>query len=160
MTLTTVMCAEGNYIDGLMVRRETVLSLLKAKYYFQCLLLIVPLLFSLMPVMEGKISWLTALGCMLFTSGAVFPFIFQLAVYNDVTIHLNEKLTKKGRDTKVQMLMSSAALFLPMLLMYSLVEFFNDDIAAISMISIGLIGTLLHPWWLRNIYKRFIIKFI
>ena len=155
MTLTTVMCVEGNYIDGLMVRRETVLSLLKAKYYYQCLMLIVPLLFSLMPIMEGKITWLTALGCLLFTAGAVFPFIFQLAVYNDITIHLNEKLTKTGRDTKVQMLMAGGALFLPMLIMYALVHCFNDHVAAISMISIGLIGTLLHPLWLRNIYERF-----
>ena len=155
MTLTTVMCAEGNYIDGLMVRKETVLSLLKAKYYFQCMILMVPLLFSLMPIMEGKITWLTALGCLLFTSGAVFPFIFQLAVYNDMTIHLNEKLTKTGRDTKIQMLMAGGALFLPMLVMYALVQCFNEDVAAISMISIGAIGTALHPLWLRNIYERF-----
>lgn len=155
MTLTTVMCAEGNYIDGLMVRKETVLSLLKAKYYFQCMVLIVPFLFSLMPIMEGKITWLMALGCMFFTSGAVFPFIFQLAVYNDSTIHLNEKLTKAGRDTKVQMIMSGIALFLPMLLMYILVQSFNDEVAAISMLTIGVIGTVLHPLWLRNIYNRF-----
>ncbi|MBR1667777.1 MAG: hypothetical protein IJ693_12170 [Bacteroidaceae bacterium] len=155
MTLTTVMCAEGNYIDGLMVRKETVLSLLKAKYYFQCLMLIVPTLFSLMPILEGKITVMTALGCLFFTSGAVFPFIFQLAVYNDSTIHLNKKLTRGGHDTKVQMLMSGAALFLPMLVMYVLVECFNNDIAAIAMIVIGLIGTLLHPLWLRNIYNRF-----
>ena len=155
MTLTTVMCAEGNYIDGLMVRKETVLSLLKAKYYFQCIMLLVPSLFSLMPIIEGKITVFTALGCLLFASGAVFPFLFQLAVYNDVTIHLNEKLTKSGRDTKVQMLMSGAALFLPMLLMYTLVECFNEDVAAIAMITIGLIGTLLHPLWLNHIYKRF-----
>ena len=116
MTLTTVMCVEGNYIDGLMVRRETVLSLLKAKYYYQCLMLIVPLLFSLMPIMEGKITWLTALGCLLMAGGA---------------------------------------LFLPMLIMYALVQCFNDHVAACSMITIGLIGMLLHPLWLRNIYKRF-----
>ena len=155
MTLTTIMCAEGNYIDGLMVRHETVLSLLKAKYYFQCLILLVPLLFSLMPIIEGKITWVMALGCLFFTSGAVFPFLFQLAVYNDSTIHLNEKLTRAGRDTKVQMLMSGAALFLPMLVMYALVQCFNDDIAALSMLIIGLVGTILHPLWLRNIYHRF-----
>ena len=82
-------------------------------------------------------------------------FWFQLAVYNDSTIHLNEKLTKAGRDTKVQMMMSAAALFLPMFVMYALVQCFNDQVAAISMITIGLIGTVLHPLWLRNIYKRF-----
>ena len=155
MTLTTIMCPEGNYIDGLMVRKETVLSLLKAKYYFQCLMLLIPLLFSLMPIMQGKITLQTALGCLFFTSGVVFPFIFQLAVYNDSTIHLNQKLTKSGRDTKVQMLMSGAALFLPMLIMYALVNCFNEDIAAILMMGLGLIGTLLHPLWLRHIYNRF-----
>lgn len=155
MTLTTILCAEGNYIDGLMVRKETVLALLKAKYYFQCLMLLVPLGFSLMPIIEEKITWMTAIGCMLFASGVVFPFLFQLAVYNDSTIHLNEKLTKAGRDTKVQMMMSAAALFLPMFVMYALVQCFNDQVAAISMITIGLIGTVLHPLWLRNIYKRF-----
>lgn len=155
MTLTTIMCAEGNYIDGLMVRKETVLALLKAKYYFQCLVLIIPFLFSLMPIIEGKITLMMALGCLFFTSGVVFPFLFQLAVYNDSTIHLNEKLTKAGRDTKVQMIMSAMALFLPMLIMYIFVQSFNDDIAAILMMGIGLVGTVLHPLWLRNIYNRF-----
>lgn len=155
MTLTTILCAEGNYIDGLMVRHETILSLLKAKYYFQCLILLVPLLFSLMPIVEGKITWVMALGCLFFTSGVVFPFLFQLAVYNDSTIHLNEKLTRTGRDTKVQMLMSGAALFLPMLFMYALVQTAGDDIAALAMLIIGGVGTALHPFWLRNIYHRF-----
>ena len=118
-------------------------------------MLLVPLGFSLMPIIEEKITWMTAIGCMLFASGVVFPFLFQLAVYNDSTIHLNEKLTKAGRDTKVQMMMSAAALFLPMFVMYALVQCFNDQVAAISMITIGLIGTVLHPLWLRNIYKRF-----
>lgn len=155
MTLSSIMCAEGNYIDGLMVRKETVLLLLKAKYYFQCLILIVPLLFSIMPIVEGKITLLTSLGCFFFTSGIVLPFMFQLAVYNDNTIHLNEKLTKAGRDTKIQMLMSGAALFLPMLIMYVLVSLLGNDIAALSMLSVGIIGTALHPLWLRNIYNRF-----
>jgi hypothetical protein len=155
MTLTTVMCAEGNYIDGLMVHKETVLSLLKAKYYFQCLMLVVPFLFSLMPIMEGKMTWMTALGCLLFTTGVVFPFIFQLAVYNDTSIHLNKKLTRTGRDTKVQMLMSGIAMFLPMLIMWTLVNLWGDHVAAIVMAAIGLLGTLAHPLWLKNIYKRF-----
>lgn len=155
MTLTTVMCAEGNYIDGLMVRRETVLALLRAKYYFHCLLLIVPLLFSLMPVAEGKVSWLTVLGCMFFTSGVVFPFLFQLAVYNDTTIHLNARLTRRGHDTRMQMFLSGASLFVPMLLMYVMIQCFNDTIAAIAMMIPGIAGTLFHPLWLRHIYRRF-----
>jgi hypothetical protein len=37
MTLVTIMCYEGNYIDGLMSRRESILQLLTAKYYFNVL---------------------------------------------------------------------------------------------------------------------------
>lgn len=155
MTLTTIMCAEGNYIDGLMVRKETVLSLFRAKYYFQCFMLLIPFAFSLLPVSEGKITLATAFGCLFFTSGAVFPFLFQLAAYNDTTIHLNEKITRSGRDTKMQMLVSAAALFFPMLVMYALIQCFDEHVAALAMIVIGVIGTVTHPLWLRQIYKRF-----
>lgn len=158
MTLTTVMCAEGNYIDGLMVHKEMVLSLLKAKYYFQCLVLIIPFLFTIMPVAEGKMSILTSLGCLFFTSGAVFPFLFQLAVYNDSAVDLNRKLTRSGRDTKVQMLMATAALYMPMLVMYLLVEGFDSETAAWTMLSIGAVGTAIHPLWLTNIYRRFMAR--
>lgn len=158
MTLTTIMCAEGNYIDGLMVRKETVLQLLKAKYYFHCTMLVIPMLFSLMPIIQGKITFEMALGCLLFVSGGVFPFLFQLAAYNDSAIHLNDKLTQAGRDTKVQMLMSFAALFVPMFIMYALVELLGDEIGSICMVIIGAIGTALHPLWLRNIYNRFMKK--
>lgn len=155
MTLTTVMCAEGNYIDGLMVHKEMVLSLLRAKYYFQCIILIIPFLFTIMPVAQGKMSLLTSLGCLFFTSGVIFPFLFQLAVYNDTTINLNRKLTKSGRDTKVQMLMAGAALYMPMLVMYLLVEGLGNEKAAIILLVLGLAGTITHPLWLTNIYHRF-----
>lgn len=158
MTCTSIMCAEGNYIDGLMVRKETVLSLLKAKYYFHCVMLIVPLIFAMMPVIQGKISILTAIGCLLFTPGAVFPFIFQLAVYNGSAIQLNEKVTKAGHNTKMQLIMSYLALFIPMGIMYLFVVLFGEDIADMLMIAIGAIGILLHPLWLRNIYNRFMAR--
>lgn len=158
MTLTMVMCPEGNYIDGLMARKESVLSLLKAKYYFNFIMLLVPLIFSLMPVFKGKLTVVDVLGCMFFTSGVVFPFLFQLAVYNDNTVHLNAKLTKSGTSTKAQMIFSLAGLFVPMIVMYTLMACFTEDIAAWCMFVIGVVGTALHPWWLRNVYNRFMAR--
>ena len=155
MTLTVIMCAEGNYIDGLMSRKESILSLLKAKYYFNCALMLVPLLISLFPIVKGKMTVIDALGCMFFTSGMVMPFLFQLAAYNDSTINLNQRLTKGGHSTKAQMLFSSVALFLPMLIMYALVSFWDEQTASLTMMVIGIVGTALHPLWLRNIYGRF-----
>lgn len=155
MTLTGVMCAEGNYIDGLMSRHESIYSLLLAKYYFNCSLQILPLVISLMPIIEGKMTVDFAFACMFFTTGVIMPFLFQLAVYNDMTIRLNEKLTKSGRSTKEQMIFSSAALFVPMMVMYVLMNLWNAHVAAWLMIFIGLAGTCAHRYWLRNIYNRF-----
>ena len=155
MTLTSIMCAEGNYMDGLMSRKESVLSLLKAKYYFNCAAIVFPVLIILMPIFEGKLSVLEAVACLFFTTGVIFPFLFQLAVYNNTTLHLNEKLTKSGRSTKIQTIVSLAALFVPMFVMYVLITLFNTEIASSIMLLIGLAGTLFHPLWLRNIYARF-----
>ncbi len=155
MTLTGIMCVEGNYIDGLMSRKESVLSLLKAKYYFNCMMMIFPLLSVIMPIVEGKLTVVTALGCLFFSMGVVFPFLFQLAVYNNNTIHLNDKLTRSGRSTKTQMIFSSVALFVPIFIMYLLMSLFSENIASVIMLVIGFIGTAMHPLWLRNIYRRF-----
>lgn len=155
MTLTSIMCAEGNYMDGLMSRKESVLSLLKAKYYFNCIVTLFPLLVILMPIVEGKITVLESIACLFFTTGVIFPFLFQLAVYNNTTLHLNEKLTKSGRSTKTQTIVSLLAMFVPMFLMYILINLFSTNIASAIMLAIGLVGTLLHPLWLGNIYARF-----
>jgi hypothetical protein len=155
MTLTTVMCVEGNYIDGLMVRRETVLSLLKAKYYYQCLMLIVPLLFSLMPIMEGKITWLTALGCLLFTAGAVFPFIFQLAVYNKQTLPLQQKVTGKGNiENGMQIVIEMIALSGPGIIAAIGFVLVGETSTFIFMAVLGLGFMVTHPLWIRHIYNR------
>ncbi len=159
MTLTSVMCAEGNYIDLLMSRKESVLSLLKAKYYFNILMIVFPMLFMLMPIMEGKIQLIEALSCAFFATGCIFPFLFQLAVYNKTTINLNQKVIRSsGRNTKTQIIFSLAALLLPVVLMYILVLCFNDLVAAWLMLGLGIIGTLASPLWLRNIYHRFMLR--
>lgn len=155
ITLTSVMCVEGNYIDGLMSRRESVLSLLKAKYFFNCAMMIVPVLFMLVPIFKEKTSVMEALGCLFFTTGVIFPFLFQLAVYNNTTIHLNNQIIKSGRGTKAQMIVSMVALFVPMGIMYAFVVMFDKDIAGVILTVIGLAGTLASPLWLSNIYKRF-----
>ncbi|MCQ2095502.1 MAG: DUF5687 family protein [Bacteroidaceae bacterium] len=155
ITLTSVMGAEGNYIDGLMSRKESVLSLLKAKYYFNCMMMILPILFCIMPLAEGKMTIYEALGCFFFSMGVIFPFLFQLAVYNDTTVHLNEKMTRGGKSTKAQIIVSLVALFFPMGLMYILMIVLDAMMAGIIMAAIGLVGTIAHPLWLKNIYKRF-----
>lgn len=159
MTLTSVMCVEGNYIDLLMSRHESVLSLLKAKYYFNCLMLIFPMLFALLPIFNGKVLWVEALACAFFTMGCVFPFLFQLAVYNKSTLHLNQKVTRSNsRSSKTQIIFSFVALFVPMFIMYALIALLDTATASWILLGLGLAGFLLNPVWLRNIYRRFMFR--
>ena len=158
MTLTSVMCVEGNYIDLLISRKESVLSLLKAKYVFNCVMLVFPMLFVLMPVFRDKVLLIECVSCMFFTSGCVFPFLFQLAVYNKQSLALNEKITRNGRGSKTQILFSFAALFAPMIVMYILILVFNIVVASWVMLALGIAGTCAAPLWLRNIYRRFMLR--
>lgn len=158
MNLTNIMSVEGNYIDLLMSRRETVLSLLREKYLFNCILILVPFLVSLLPVAQGKLLLAETVGSALFTMGGVFPFIFQLAVYNKAAIPLNARATRSNSSTRTQMFFSSAALFVPIILMQVLIMLFSRTAAAVIMGSIGLCGVVLSPLWLRNIYRRFMLR--
>lgn len=158
MTLTNIMSVEGNYIDLLMSRRETVLSLLHEKYIFNCALILVPFLVSLMPVAQGKLLLVETVGCALFTMGCVFPFIFQMAVYNKTSIPLNARATRSNSSTRTQMFFSSAALFVPIIVMEVFVVCFSRTAAALIMGATGLCGVALSPLWLRNIYRRFMLR--
>ncbi|MCR4582775.1 MAG: DUF5687 family protein, partial [Prevotella sp.] len=86
MTLIKIMGQEGNYIDLLMTRRESILKLLEAKLWLYSALLIVPFIIMLPAVFTGKFSLLMLLGYMFLTAGLIHFIIFQLAVYNKQTL--------------------------------------------------------------------------
>lgn len=153
--LAKVMCPEGNYIDLLMSEHESILQLLKAKYYFHVVVLIIPLLIMIPAVLNGKFSLLMMLAYMMMTSGLGFFLMFQLAVYNKQTLPLNTQINgKNGVESGLQLLIELAAMLLPLALAGLLMLVLSPDAAYIVMIAIGLVLTLCHPLWLRNIYCR------
>ena len=156
MVLSQTMSYEGNYLDGLMSRKESILNLLRAKYYVQCALLLIPLLIMVLPITGGKISLLSALACFFLTSGFTFWMLMQLAVYNKLTLNLNTKLTgKNSGGSFFQTMIIMAGFFGPVLIMQPLITLLNETTALLIILGIGLGFTLTHPLWLRNIYKRF-----
>lgn len=157
ISLTNVMGLEGNYIDGLMSRKESVLALLKAKYYFNCAMMLVPTLIMIAPAVTGKFSLIELAGCLLFTPGCIFPFIFILAIYNNTTLDPVNKMTQRPTNTKAQMLVSFASMFVPMGIMYALVSLLDKNTAGLIMMLMGLAGTLASTVWLKQIYKHFMI---
>lgn len=155
INLTSILCPEGNYIDCLMVRKESILTLLKAKYYFNLGMMIIPMLIIIMPISQGKTTIIEALACMAFAAGVIMPFLFQLAVYNNNTLKLNDVLTKSGQNNKSQIICSLAAMFVPIIIMYVLINLCGTYIGSTIMLVIGIVGIALHHRWLDNIYRRF-----
>ena len=153
--LTKVMGPEGNYIDLLMTQRENILMLLRAKYYFHVVILLVPLLIMLPAVIAGKFTVMMMLAYLLLTSGLGYLIMFQLAVYNKQTLPLDTKIVgKNGVESGLQLLIEMIGMFAPLLLVGGTLVFTDENTAYAIMALLGLVLTVLHPYWLRNIYER------
>ena len=155
VNLTKVMCPEGNYIDLLMVHEENILTLLRAKYYYYCAVLLLPLLFTLVPVFTGKFSFLMVLTYLFTTTGPVYCGLFQMAIYNKTTLPLNDKITGKNQmENKWQIIVSMVTMFGPIITTKILHVLFGADVAYTILLIIGLSMTLAEPVWMRSIYRR------
>ena len=159
VNLTKVMCPEGNYIDLLMVHEENILTLLRAKYYYYCSVLLLPLLFTLVPVFTGKFSFLMVLTYLFTTTGPVYCGLFQMAIYNKTTLPLNDKLTGKNQmENKWQIIVSMVTMFGPIITTKILHILFGADVAYSALLIIGLAFTIAEPYWMRNIYRRMMLR--
>ena len=153
--LIKIMGQEGNYISLLMTQRENILSLLKAKYWFYCVVLIIPFLIMLPAVFKGKFTLLMLFGYMFLVAGLIHFIIFQLAVYNKQTIPLQLKVTGKGNfENGIQIVIEMAALIIPGMIVG--IGYLTVGLTAtyIFMCVLGLAFIVTYPIWIRNIYKR------
>ena len=155
--LISIMCHEGNYIDGLMSRRESILQLLYAKFYFNSVILLLPFCLLIPLMIIGKISIWMNLGYLFFTAGVLYPICFQMAVYNKETLPLNQKLTSK-QGNWVQQLVSIMMLFLPIGVEKVFTLLLGNPWGFVMLAVLGIVGLSLHQWWLRNIYDRFMLR--
>jgi uncharacterized membrane protein len=95
----------------------------------------------------------------LLSSGMLYFTLFQMAVYNKQTIPLNEKITGKNNvENGIQFIIQMVAMFLPLVLVSVFILLFDENTAYVALAIIGLIFTLTHPIWLRNIYKRMMTR--
>lgn len=157
MTLVKIMANEGNYIDGLMVRKENILQILKAKYWFNCIVLLLPFCLMMPTVFSGKWSFLMVLSYGVFTAGFQFFLLFQLAVSNRSSQPLNTKFISKNglENSKWQVIVEMVCMFVPVVIVSILQTIFGSTIAYSIMLVTGLAFILTHRLWLRNIYNRF-----
>ena len=147
---------EGNYIDGLLVHKEKILTLLQAKYVFYSGLLLLPFVLMLPVVISGKWSIYMLFSFMVFTMGFQYLMFFQTAVYSKQAIPLNEKLTSKGGldGNYIQTVIMAVVFIVPNILVGFLQAFFSSNTAYTILLIIGIVFVLTHKLWLRNVYKR------
>ena len=155
MSLSQIMSAEGNYMDGLMVHKESIYHILCAKYYLQIIFLILPFSLCIIPISLGQIPFLMPVAYMIFTLGVIFCGLMQIAVYNDRTAHLNDGIiVKRQTGSAWQSINVLASLFIPLLICRALILCFSEKTAYILLIVSGCIGFITHRLWIHNIYVR------
>lgn len=157
MLLIKVMGAEGNYIDGLMVHKENILQLLHAKYYFYLALLLLPLVIMIPTVFMGKYSLLQLVATMFFGGGPVYCAFMQMAVWNKMTMPLNTKLVARANvETNwFAVIVEMLAMFSPVIFIAIVSSFCSETTTFIIMLIVGLAFIAASPYWMRNIYNRF-----
>lgn len=156
LSLSTLMGYEGNYIDGLMSRKESIYSLLCAKYVLYALLLVVPALLSIPTMVTGRIDVLQNLAWLCTTAGPVYFVLFWASIYNTQTVCLNAKLTnRQNMGTGLQNLISFSVFALPYVLYMPFWFLLGEDGAywVLIVIGIGFIAT--SRWWLKMVYRQF-----
>ena len=153
------MCPEGNYIDLLMTHRENILSLLRAKYLFHCLILIVPFILLLPVVISGKFTLLMMFAYLFICTGPLYMILFELAIYNNQTLPLQQKLTGKANfENGRQLIIELVAFIGPIILVNVILLLFESSTAYLVLMAIGMVFTVAHPWWLRRIYRRMMMR--
>ncbi|MGN0068187.1 MAG: DUF5687 family protein [Prevotella sp.] len=160
LPLIRIMGYEGNYIDALMVRKENILTLLKAKYYFYAFLLFIPFLLMLPTVFYGKWTLLMLVSYAVFTAGFQFFVLFQMAVYNKQTIPLNTKFIGKGsmESNYFQFAAEMVCFIVPVAFVTVLQCFMSVDVSHVVTLVVGILFILTRNVWMRNVYRRMMKK--
>ena len=156
MFLLNIMSYEGNYIDGLMSRKESIYTLLRAKYALYSIAIVIPLLLMTPAMAMGKIPVLSAFAWALFTAGFIYFCLFQLAVYNKKTTPLNVKISgRQNMGSGLQNVISFATFGCPLLFYFVLELIFGEIVTAWILMGIGITFILTSQIWIKNVYTRF-----
>lgn len=157
MILVRGLGNEGNFIDGLMVRHEKVLTILQAKYIFYSALTIIPFLLMLPMVIMGKWSLFMLMSYAIFSIGFQYFVLMQMVIYAKQTIPLNEKFISKGgiENNYIPLMAQMITLIVPNAIACCLQLLLGDTPTYIFMTCVGIAFIATSKMWLRNIYNRF-----
>jgi hypothetical protein len=159
VSLAQVMSYEGNYIDGLMTRKESVYSLLRAKYYMSVLFSLIPLILTLPAAFTDKVSFLQLFAYLFFVIGFIHFMLFQGVVYCNKSAPLNENMSgRQNSGTAYQQVMSLTSFGLPLAVYFGLSALIGETVTLWILLVMGILFVLTSTWWIKNIYNRFMAR--
>lgn len=159
VNLTRIMGAEGNYIDMLMTHKESTYQLLKAKYYYYCMVLAVPLAILLPAMISGKLPPSLVFAGLFTTTGPIYFILFQLAVNNRQTMPLNNTaIGRPGSNNAIPAMIGIVSFIAPVAAIQLIALAVGKETSLLIMTVVGLVFTVTHKLWLHNIYARMMRK--
>lgn len=151
---------EGNYMDGLMIRKQLLIDLLKGKYFFFCLLELIPLLLMIPAVVTQTITLGQWISYYLMAIGFIVPVTLQTAPYTNYCQPMNQKLTAGSSQNNVGMtFLWMGCIFILPIGIKCLVTYLISDTASYLVLSLlGIAGFLTSSLWLTFLYKRIYLR--
>ena len=139
-----------------MSRKESIYSLLRAKYTLYSLAILIPFVLMVPAMVMDKLTVLSCVAWGLFTAGPVYFGLFQMAVYNTRTVDLNTKLTgRQNAGTGLQGLITGAVFGVPLLLNVLFKTLWGDTVTDMILCVLGAGFILTSRLWIRDVYRRF-----
>ena len=153
--------AESSYFDGLMSRKHSFFSMMKAKYYFYCVISFV-IYVGLMIFVWARgvaLSYLFVTSVFFYYIGLVYFCFFQNGVYNKAYFDLADSGFMSWRSSSVStMAISMLSMFVPVVLFALIRSLTSEDIACYFMLAVGLTFVLGSNVWLKWTYNRIMKK--
>jgi len=148
--------SESSYFDGLMSRKHSFLTLMKAKYYFYCVISFFVYLGLMVYVWaQGMFSYLFVTSAFFYYIGLVYFCFFQNGVYNKTYFDLADSGFMNWKASSSSMLIiSMVAMFIPVLLYMFVKLLTSEEIACYFMLVVGLSFVLGSNVWLKWTYNR------
>lgn len=153
-----IFTSESSFFDGLMARHESLLPMLKGKYFlYVSYALIAALILSIAVFYKAKISLLFLVSTFFFVIGPVFFIMFLNAIFNKSYFNLMDGNAFSWKGTSGNTLMiTMIGMFIPLVVILIIKGIFGENAAYGTMLGSGLLFTLTYNQWLKWIYRQFL----
>jgi hypothetical protein len=149
--------AESIFFDKLMSTPQKAPFLILLSKYAISLFIAFLITIAFVILYLNKTSILFWVSIFFFECGVLLFFIFQNAVYNQKRFDIMGSL-RKISDSNIYSLVAIVLVFVSLGIVILIETFLSETTACYFMLLTGMIFTFTSPFWLKNIYNRFLLR--